>query len=117
MNRIARIAAAALSLAAAGTAFADSPNAMDPLPSVSTLSRAEVKAQVLQARANGTLRTSEADLNKSDVVASSRTRADVRAETLAAIAQGDILGGGELGTVVAHAARPAAAVQLARLSR
>ena len=84
MNRITRIAAVALSFAAAGSAFAESPLAVTVQPSVSTLSRAEVAAQ---ARA---VTVGEAELNRAAPVLVARSRADVRAETMAAIASGEV---------------------------
>jgi hypothetical protein len=47
-------------------------------------SRTEVRAEVLQARAAGTLARSEADLQKDTAVASQRSRAEVTAELRAA---------------------------------
>lgn len=93
MNRISRITAIALSLAAAGSAFAESPEVLSPQPAVSMLSRAEVRAELLQARAAGTLRSTEADFNRQDSIVSTRSRADVQAETLAAIASGEVRAG------------------------
>ena len=90
MNRITRIAALALSFAAAGSAFAESPGLDDQRLAASTLTRAEVTAEVLQARAAGTLVATEADLNKGDTVLVSRSRDAVRADTLAAIASGEV---------------------------
>ena len=79
----------ALSLVAAGSALADDPT-IEASRAPSTLTRAEVTAQVLQARAAGTLTVSDAQLNQGDAVVSTRSREDVRAETLAAIASGEI---------------------------
>jgi hypothetical protein len=90
MNRITRIAALALSFAAVGSAFAESPGLDTQHLSGSTLTRAEVTAEVLQARAAGTLVATEADLNKGDTVLISRSRDAVRADTLAAIASGEV---------------------------
>ena len=90
MNRITRIAALALSFAAAGSAFAESPGLDTQHLSGSTLTRAEVTAEVLQARAAGTLVATEADLNKGEVVLTARSREAVRADTLAAIASGEV---------------------------
>jgi len=90
MNRITRIAALALSFAAAGSAFAESPGLESQQQAASTLTRAEVTAQVLQARAAGTLAATEADLNKGEVVLTARSRDAVRADTLAAIASGEV---------------------------
>lgn len=85
MNRIARIAAVALSFAAAGSAFAESPDAAGPQV---TLARAAAISAPTAVAATGVV--TEADLQRSDVVASTRSRADVRAATLAAIATGEL---------------------------
>lgn len=89
MNRFTRIATVALSIAAAGSAFAESPT---PAPAAlnSSLTRAEVQAELLQARAAGTLVSTEDQFNKGADVAVSRSRDEVRAETLAAIASGEV---------------------------
>jgi hypothetical protein len=86
MNRIARIAAVALSFAAAGTAFAESPDAAGAQV---TLARAEA-IQVLPPAPPAPLIVTEADLNKRRGRATSRSRADVRADTLAAIASAEV---------------------------
>lgn len=85
MNRITRIAAIALSFAAAGSAFAESPLAgvNDTVP-VSVLSRADVLAQ-----ARG-ITVTEADLNQADAPASPRSRAEVRAEVAQALASREL---------------------------
>lgn len=80
----------ALSLVAAGSAFADDPT-IETSRASSTLKRAQVTDQVLQARAAGTLIGGDARLNQGDVLVSTRSREDVRAETLAAIASGEVL--------------------------
>ena len=90
MNRTTRIAAIALSLAAAGSAFADDITVVAAQPTSSSLTRAAVQAEYLHARAAGELRLTEVDLHRADIVASTRSRADVRAETLAAIASGEL---------------------------
>lgn len=89
MNRSIRIATVVLSLAAAGSAFAESPT---PESAVlhSSLTRAQVQADVQQARAAGTLVATELQLNQAADVRVSRSRDDVRAETLAAIASGEV---------------------------
>jgi hypothetical protein len=89
MTRFTQIAALALSFAAAGTAFAESPDVLAPQPALSIATRAEVQAVTLAALANGHHVVGEADLYKADA-ASVRSRADVRAETLAAIASGEV---------------------------
>jgi hypothetical protein len=90
MNTSLRLSALVLSLAAAGSAFAESPHAVDPMPTVSTLTRAEVQAEVQQARAHGLVVIGEAELSQAQVpsVAVTRDRDAVRAETRAAIASG-----------------------------
>lgn len=90
MNRITRLAALALSLSAAGSAMAESPTVLAPQLSSSTLTRAEVQAGVLQARAMGQLLVGEAELNRGEAAVSLRSRTDVRNETLAAIASGEV---------------------------
>ena len=90
MNRITRLATIALSLAAAGSAFAESPTVNIGAPFASNLSRAEVVTQVLQASRAGTLPRNDAELYMVAVAPSNRSRDDVRAETLAAIASGEL---------------------------
>lgn len=85
MNRIARIAVIALSFAAAGSAFAESPDAAGPQV---TLARAAAIGAPTAVAATGVV--TEADLQRSEVVAGTRSRADVRAATLAAIAKGEL---------------------------
>ncbi|MBK8527157.1 MAG: hypothetical protein IPL57_08665 [Rubrivivax sp.] len=89
MNHITTLAAAILSLAAAGSAFAESPGALPQAPSVSLLSRAAVQADVLQAVAAGQGSVGEAELNRAEPVLVARSRDAVRIETLAAIASGE----------------------------
>ena len=84
MNRITRIAAIALSFAAAGSAFAESPNAIVPQVSTSVASRVDVQSQA------AAVTVTEADLNKTVAVASTVTREQVRAQTLDAIANGEL---------------------------
>lgn len=85
------VAALALSFVASGAALAAG-EATYEKPEVikSQLSRADVVAQLNQARANGTLLVSEADRQESTPFVSQRTRAEVRSETLAAIASGEV---------------------------
>lgn len=90
MNRITRIAALALSFAAVGSAFAETPDFPAAQASLSIASRAQVQSEVLQARAAGTLTLGEAQLNRNDTATSLRSRAEVRAETLAAMASGEL---------------------------
>ena len=80
-----RIAAVALSFAAAGTAYAESPNAAGPQVTLSRAAAIQAPTAVGDARI-----VTEADLNRGETVASTRTRADVRAETLAAMRAGDL---------------------------
>ena len=85
------VAALALSFVASGAALA-SGEATYEKPEVikSQSSRADVVAQLNQARANGTLLVNEADRQENTPFASQRTRAEVRSETLAAIASGEV---------------------------
>jgi Domain of unknown function (DUF4148) len=103
------IAAFALSFAAAGSVLAQEATYELPQPLTSTISRAQVQAEVLQARANGTLRVTEGDFQKSAPFVAQRSRADVQAETLAAIASGEIVSrNSEHGTYSAPARRSGA---------
>lgn len=121
MSRITRITAIALSFAAAGSAFAESPDVLTPPPAISTLSRAAVHAEVLQARAAGTLRATEADFNRNDSLAATRSRAEVHAETLAAIASGEVRAmsheANTFGAPFVATQRTSADAQMARASR
>jgi hypothetical protein len=85
------VAALALSFVASGAALAAG-EATYEKPEVikSQLSRADVIAQLNQARANGTLLISEADRQENTAFTSERTRAQVRGETLSAIASGEV---------------------------
>jgi hypothetical protein len=85
------VAALALSFVASGAALAAG-EATYEKPEVikSQLSRADVVAQLNQARANGTLLITEADRQENEPFVSQRTRAEVRSETLAAIASGEV---------------------------
>lgn len=84
MNRISRIAALALSLAAAGTAFAESPT---PEPATTPASTAPL------AVVTGV--THDFDFGAAPVV-SLRSRAEVRQEVLAAVAAGTLRSFGEI---------------------
>jgi hypothetical protein len=84
------IAAITVSFAAAGTAFAQEATYELPQPVSSSLSRAQVQADLAQARADGSLLVTEADYQGRAPFASPLSRAEVRAETLAAIANGDV---------------------------
>ena len=88
MNSITRHTALAAVAAAAVMAFAGTAHAQEatydyPTPIVSAKSRAEVRAEVIQARAAGTLQATEADFQRLPVFVASKSRADVRAEVLA----------------------------------
>ena len=67
---------------AAGSAFADGDTYPYPQAFTSTTTRAAVKADVLRARADGTLVATESDLQKDAPFASRRSRAEVRAEAI-----------------------------------
>lgn len=82
------IAAIAVSFAAAGTAAAQEATYELPQPASSTLSRAQVQADLAQARADGSLRVTEADFQRSTPFESQRSRAEVRAEARAAMVSG-----------------------------
>jgi len=83
----------ALSLAAAytfsGTAHAQEATYDYPQAAASAKSRAAVMAEVVQARADGTLQVSEAGWPQVAFVPQ-KSRAEVRAETLAAIRSGEL---------------------------
>lgn len=84
------IAAIAVSFAAAGTAFAQEATYELPQPVSSSLSRAQVQAELAQARTAGNLLVTEADYQLHAPFESQLSRAEVRAETLAAIANGEV---------------------------
>ena len=77
MNKLTLIAA--LSIAAAGSAWADDIT-IDTTPFVSTKTRAEVKAEWVQARADGSLAALTADYVPAQRFASTLTRQEVLAE-------------------------------------
>jgi Domain of unknown function (DUF4148) len=79
---------AALALAATGTAFAS--EATPETPFVSTASRADIHAQVLQARAAGLLPVTEADYQRMPALSAPASRAAVQAELQRAIASGEL---------------------------
>jgi hypothetical protein len=79
------IAAFALSFAAAGSAFAQDATDNVPLPAVSELTRAEVRADLAQARTAGSLAINEFQRNESAAFASTRSRDAVRAEVRQAL--------------------------------
>jgi Domain of unknown function (DUF4148) len=82
-------AVAALSFAFAGIAHADGAEYQLPQPNTSTVTRAQVLAELAEARAQGLLPIGEADVPRV-AFTSQRTRAEVRAETLQAIASGEL---------------------------
>ncbi len=88
MNRIARIAAVALTFAAAGSAFADDIT-IDTVAHQSLKTRAEVRAELNQYQARGVNPWSTSySLNKD--FNSQKTRADVVAELKAAQVSGEL---------------------------
>lgn len=84
------IAAIAVSFAAAVPAMAQEATYELPQPTSSSVTRAQVQAELAQARADGSLLVTEADYQKRAPFESRLSRADVRAETLAAIASGEL---------------------------
>ena len=90
----------ALAAVAAGSAFADSFDQQYPVvaPTHSTLTRAQVRAELLQARKDGTW-VGVGNLDNYPVivnVGTPKTRAEVRAELLKAIKDGTMPAYGEL---------------------
>ncbi len=59
-------------------------------PSASTVSRAQVKQSVLQARANGALNHNDVDLSAYSRTSFDKSRAEVKREVLAARADGEL---------------------------
>lgn len=113
-------AVAALSFAFAGVAHADGAEYQLPQPNTSTVTRAQVIAEYLDARAKGLVESGERSQPRIEVAgASQRTRAEVKAETLRAIASGELRylnqeGQSPLDTFVPKtAAKPAADVMAA----
>lgn len=84
-----RIAIATLGLLAAGSSFAQEATVFAAEKATSALSRAEVTAAVVQARAAGQLPVNEADFARVPQTAGTLTRAEVHAELLRAIASGE----------------------------
>jgi len=114
------IAALAVSFAAAGTALAQDATYELPQPASSSVSRAQVQAELAQARAAGQLLVTEADYQKSAPTERVLSRADVKAATLAAIASGEVhLLNREQNTfsVVIPGAMPEAALRTAQATR
>jgi len=83
---------AAIALVAAGSAFAQEAtnDGFDAVRGVTQESRAEVRADLVQARAPGELRAYSTGYLPSVSKTSSLTRAEVRAETLAARNSGEL---------------------------
>ena len=81
---------AAITLAAFGTASAQEAVYELPLQAVSSLSRAEVIADLQQAAEGGSLRVTELDRQAHAPVVAQRSRDEVRAETLTAAARGEL---------------------------
>ena len=105
-------AVALLSLAAAGTTFAATPGyfgdaSLQTEAAQSTKTRAQVQAELVQARADGSLKVWSSSYNPFAAVKSVKTRAEVRAEAMASRAQA--AGYGEDSGSFALATRPAAA--------
>jgi len=90
MNRISRIAALAVTLAAAGTAFADDITIEAPQTTTSTVTRAQVQAELAQFKRPGVANPWSTSYDQFKSVQSTKTRAEVRAETLQAVASGEI---------------------------
>lgn len=80
-TRIAALAAfATLSLAAAGSAFAQEATYDYPQASTSTVTRAQVQAELAAARADGSMKVWSTQYNPLTVAQSLKTRDEVRAE-------------------------------------
>ena len=112
MNSIQRFAfpaVAVLSLAAAGTAFAGTTYHGDAAvispAAQSTVTRAQVQAELVQARADGSMKVWSSSYNPFAAVKSVKTRAEVRAEAVAA--RSADLGYGEDSGSFALATQPA----------
>jgi hypothetical protein len=82
------IAAIATVFAAAGASAQEATYEL-PQPVTSQTTRAAVMAELLQARANGTLQVTEYDRNVATPSVSLRSRAEVQAEARAAVASGE----------------------------
>jgi hypothetical protein len=83
-------AAAAVAIAVSSAAFAEGASYDHAQPAAGVKTRAEVGAELQQARAQGTLRATEAALQQDTPIAASRSRADVRAEAIAASRSGEL---------------------------
>jgi len=89
MNTTKLIAALALSFAASGAALAQEATYEYPHANASTVTRAQVTAELQQARLDGSYGITERDTYKPAVFIAQRSRADVRAEAKAAAATGE----------------------------
>jgi len=103
MNRITRIAAIALSFAAAGSAFADDIT-IDPVQHQSLKTRAQVQAELAQYKAAG-VNPWSMGYSLSTGFQPQRTRADVIAEVKAAQASGELQAVGAEDSGAAYYAR------------
>jgi len=114
------IAAIAVSFAAAGTTFAQEATYELPQPVSSSVTHAQVQAELAQARADGSLRVTEADHQKSAPFESRLSRAEVRADTRAAMNSGatQVLNGEHNGfSVVIPGIQSEAGVRMSQASR
>ncbi|TMG98419.1 MAG: DUF4148 domain-containing protein [Betaproteobacteria bacterium] len=103
-------------LALAGTAVLADDITPEPAPFVSTRTRAEVKAEVQQARARGELQPAgEEDVVVAAPQRSTLTRAAVKAEVLQARANGELIPAGEQLAVAHPVQRARAADTLAQV--
>lgn len=75
---------AAVSVLAAGAAFAESPTRDDTQLAQSTKTREQVRTELFQARADGSIKVSSSSYNHMAAAKSLRTREEVRAEAIAA---------------------------------
>ncbi len=117
MNTTKLIATLALSFAAGGAAMAQEATYEAPQVLTSGTSRAQVLAELQQARTTGSLLITEADYQKPAPFVAQRSRAEVKTETLAAIASGEVAAlNGEHGASDA-AARRTDAVRMATAAR
>jgi Domain of unknown function (DUF4148) len=89
MNPTKLIAALAFSFAASGAALAQEATYEYPQATTSSLTRAQVLAELQQARADGSLHITEGQTHKPAVFVAQRSRDAVRAEARAAAASGE----------------------------
>lgn len=89
-----KFAVAAVIAAASVSAFAAELNEWDGKAdaTVSTLSRAQVQAEVVKARAEGLIATGDVEQAKIAALPSTLTRAQVRSEAVVAARQGHLTG-------------------------